>query len=77
LSLDVLSIFFLSSSFPITPVAGKSNTHIDNSTDFTQQVREIKIEEWGQMVSFDVFHQFTMQRPKKRSHARVTGNVRV
>jgi hypothetical protein len=43
----------------ITPVAGKSNTHIDNSIDFIQQVREIEIEEGDQEVSFDVVNLFT------------------
>jgi hypothetical protein len=42
----------------ITPVAGKSNTHIENSTDFIQQAIEIKIEEGEQMVSFDVVNMF-------------------
>jgi hypothetical protein len=43
----------------ITPVAGKCNTHINNSTDFIQQVREIKIKEGEQMVSFDDINLFT------------------
>jgi hypothetical protein len=50
----------------ITPVAGKSNTHIDNSIDFIQQVIEIKIEEGDQMVAFDVVNLFTIV-PRKEA----------
>jgi hypothetical protein len=51
-----LARFFLNI---ITPVAGKSNTHFDNTIDFIQQVGKIKIEEGDQMVSFDVVNLFT------------------
>jgi hypothetical protein len=43
----------------ISPVAGKSESYIKNSMDFVQQVRQIKLEEGDEMVSFDVVSLFT------------------
>jgi hypothetical protein len=43
----------------ISPVAGKSDSYIKNSMDFIQQVRQIKLEEGDEMVSFDVVSVFT------------------
>jgi hypothetical protein len=50
----------------ITPVAGKSIKNIDNSIDFIQQVRVIKIEEGDQIVSFDDVNLFTIV-PRKEA----------
>lgn len=42
----------------IKPVGGKGNSHIINSQDFVQKVRNIKVENWEILASFDVCNLF-------------------
>jgi hypothetical protein len=43
----------------ISPLAGKSNSHINNSMDFIEQVKGVKMERDVKIVSFDVVNLFT------------------
>jgi hypothetical protein len=43
----------------ILPFAGKSNSHINNSMDFIELVKGVKMERDDKMVSFDVVNLFT------------------
>jgi hypothetical protein len=43
----------------ISPLAGKSNSHFNNSMDFIEQVKGVKMERNDEMVSFDVVNLFT------------------
>jgi hypothetical protein len=43
----------------ISPVSGKSNSHVTNSVEFIDQLKQITLEEGDELVSFDVVKLFT------------------
>ena len=43
----------------LSPLAGRTGTHVKNSAEFAQKIREVELMEGDMMISFDVVSLFT------------------